>query len=152
MVEIKEIGYDEVVKYKNQLLNFLSMNLEENYPDCNLDELVKMFYDNMLKYSLDGSAVLLGAFDGMEMIGFHWAHESVFLGKKRMHSYMNGIHKDYRGHHIGSNFFRKLEEITKARGINEIEAFCKAENPVAVNYHLHNGFEIESHKVVKKLY
>lgn len=67
-----------------------------------------------------------------------------------MHSYMNGIDKTYRCQHIGSRFFTQLEEIAKRKGINEVEAFCRASNPVAVNYHLHNGFEIESYRVVKK--
>lgn len=151
MIKIRVITNEDVVFYKDVLLELLNMNVEENYPECEVETMVRNFYDNMVKYSDDGSAVLLGAFDDEQMVGFHWAHESVFLGKKRMHSYMNGINPLYRGQHIGSNFFRELETITRERGISEIEAFCRASNPVAVNYHTHNGFVIESHRVVKKL-
>ena len=150
-ISIKEIGHTEVVEFEKELKSFLHMNLSENYPEYDVDELTCEFYEKMLRYSEDGSAVLLGAFDDDKMIGFHWGHEVVFLGKKRMHSYMNGINPKYRGNHIGSNFFRKLENIARERGIAEVEAFCRKANPVAVNYHLHNGFEIESYRVVKKL-
>lgn len=151
MVDIRVIGYEEVIKYEEELTFFLRMNLEENYPEFDVDSMTKQFYNNMVKYAEDNSAILIGAFDGNQLIGFHWGHESLFLGKRRMHSYMNAINPKYRGQHIGSNFFRKLEEISRDRGIDEIEAFCRTTNPVAVNYHLHNGFEVESYKVVKKL-
>lgn len=151
MIDIKELAYEDVINFEKELNDYLKVNLMENYPEIDVDTMVSRFYTNMKKYSEDGSAILLGAFDGEKLIGFHWAHETIFLGKKRMHSYMNGIRIEYRGQHIGSRFFRELEKITKQRGICEIEAFCRASNPVAVNYHLHNGFEIESHRVVKKV-
>ena len=151
MVDIRVMGYEEVIKFEEELTIFLRMNLEENYPEFDVDSMTKQFYNNMVKYAEDNSAILIGAFDGNQLIGFHWGHESLFLGKRRMHSYMNAINPKYRGQHIGSDFFRKLEEISRDRGIDEIEAFCRASNPVAVNYHLHNGFEVESYKVVKKL-
>lgn len=151
MVDIRVMGYEEVIKFEEELTFFLRMNLEENYPEFDVDSMTKQFYNNMVKYTEDNSAILIGAFDGNQLIGFHWGHESLFLGKRRMHSYMNAINPKYRGQHIGSDFFRKLEEISRDRGIDEIEAFCRASNPVAVNYHLHNGFEVESYKVVKKL-
>lgn len=151
MIEIKEIDYRDVVKYEEELKRFLYMNIYENYPETDVENMVNLFYSNMCKYAEDGSAVLLGAFDGEAMVGFHWGHETIFLGKRRMHSYINGIDKAYRGQHIGSDFFRKLEEISRDRGIHEIEAFCKEANQVAVNYHLHNGFKIESYRVVKKI-
>lgn len=151
MVKIREIYYEDVKKYESELRRYLELNLTENYPEIDTVEMGKKFYQNMVNYALDGSAILLGAFSDDSLIGFHWAHESVFLGKKRIHSYMNAVDPKYRGQHIGSNFFRKLEEITLNRGIVEIEAFCRATNPVAVNYHLHNGFEIENYRVVKTL-
>lgn len=151
MADIRVMGYEEVIKFEEELTIFLRMNLEENYPEFDVDSMTKQFYNNMVKYAEDNSAILIGAFDRNQLIGFHWGHESLFLGKRRMHSYMNAINPKYRGQHIGSDFFRKLEEISRDRGIDEIEAFCRASNPVAVNYHLHNGFEVESYKVVKKL-
>lgn len=150
-MDIRELSIIDVKKNEKELKKFLCMNLSENYPECQIDTMVEKFYDNMIKYVDDGSAILLGAFDNDKIVGFHWAHESMFLGKRRMHSYMNGIDPAYRGRHIGSDFFRMLENISKERNIDEIEAFCRASNPVAVNYHLHNGFEIESHRVVKRL-
>lgn len=151
MIEIKEMSHEDVIRYEDELTKYLKMNLDENYPEIDTAEMGKSFYRNMIKYSLDGSAILLGVFSGDRLIGFHWAHESVFLGKKRMHSYMVAIDLSYRGRHIGSSLLRKLEEIALNKGITEIEAFCRATNPIAVNYHLHNGFEIENHRVVKTL-
>ncbi len=151
MIEIRELEYNDVIKYKEELLDYLQMNLCENYPEYDSDMLIYDFYEKMKKYSLDKSAILLGAFDDEKLVGFHWAHETLFLGKRRLHSYMNGIAHEYRGMHIGSRFFGKLEELAKQYGINEIEALCRKANDAAVNYHLHNGFEIEAHKVVKKI-
>lgn len=149
MAEIKEIFYKDVLKYENELKNLINMTLLENYRELYTDKLFECFYESLIKYSLDGSAVLLGAFEKDQLVGFQWAHERMFLEKRRMHSYMIAVELEYRNCHIGSDLLSKLEEVAVSRGICEIEAICKANNPIAVNYHLHNAFLIESYKVVK---
>lgn len=83
--------------------------------------------------------------------GFLYFFSNFSSLERRMHCYMVTIAHEYRGLHIGSCFYRKLEEIAREKGIDEIEALCRKVNDVAVNYHLHNGLQIEAYKVVKKI-
>lgn len=151
MIEIRQLKIEDVVENKEKLVKYLKMVLTENLSGCNASEMALKYYQDMVKFSEDGSAILIGAFDEENLVGFHWGYEIIYLGKKRVHSYLNAIEPQYRGNHIGSNFFRKLEEIALERNIFEIEAMCSASNETAVQYHFHNGFEIERYKVLKKL-
>lgn len=151
MIDIRQLTNDDVNRYDKELTEYMYMCLSENDKEIDGKLLAKKYYQDMIAFTEDGSAVILGAFDGNKLIGFHWGYVLSILGKQRMHSYFNGILPEYRGQKIGSNFFRMLEKITVERGIDTIEAMCSKSNPIAVDYHLHNGFEIEKYKVVKKL-
>ena len=150
MVEIRQLTCDEVKKYSKELTRFMYMCLSEN-EDGDFKALSEKYYNDMVVFSEEGSAVLIGAFDGENLVGFHWGYERTVSNTRVMHSYFNAIEPDYRGEKIGSRFFRKLEQIAKDRGIKEIEAMCSPGNEIAVNYHLHNGFRIVKYKFIKEL-
>lgn len=151
MVEIREMSLEEVENHIKELRKFMFMVLSENGSGEDFHQLAIKYCNDMVQFKKDGSAILLGAWEGEYLIGFHWGYQLTVSGKRRIHSYFNAIEPDYRGQRIGSRFFRKLEEIAISKGIDEIEAMCTYANKVAVNYHLNNGFEIERVKVVKKL-
>lgn len=151
MIDIRELVLGDVIQYSSVLVGLLNIVLFENIKGCDAQELSQKYYEDMIEFSKDGTAILIGAFDEDKLVGFHWGYEIQNLDHKRMHSYFVSIEPQYRGQHIGSRMYEKLEEISVRRGIYEIEAMCTASNEGAVQYHLHNDFEIERYKVVKKI-
>lgn len=152
MVEIRLLNENDVIEHLAELRVFMKMVLSENKEgNMDVEKLSQKYVDNMVEFTRDGSAILIGAFDDKKIVGFHWGYELDYFGERRVHSYFNAIYPEYRGQKIGSRFFRKLEEEALARDIHVIEAMCVYSNKGAVNYHLNNGFEIEKLKVFKKL-
>lgn len=151
MIEIRLLNEEDINKYKNNLIRFMKMVLTENINQTIPEELPIKYVNDMEAFIKDGSAIILGAFDADKLIGFHWGYEVKNINERRVHSYLNAIEYDYRGQKIGSRFFRMLEEEALKRDIHIIEAMCTYSNKVAVDYHLHNGFEIERLKVKKVL-
>jgi ribosomal protein S18 acetylase RimI-like enzyme len=151
-MEIRQMNKHEVIYYEKELTELLCIVLTENIIQEVLFEHAQKYYMDLRRFSEDGSAVIIGAFEGEELIGFHWGYEVNIFNERRMHSYLNAIKKEYRGQKIGSKFFRKLEEITREYGISIIEAMVTYSNQNAVKYHFSNGFEIERIKVWKHLH
>lgn len=150
-MEIRQMSLQEVALFEKELTNYLFTVLKENIVQDITYENAQKYYTDLQRFSEDGSAIVIGAFDKEKLIGFHWAYEVNIFNERRMHSYLNAIDKEYRGQQIGSKFFRKLEEISLERGIRIIEAMVTYSNQGAVRYHFSNGFEIERIKVWKKL-
>lgn len=151
MIDIRLLTAQDLLSNREKLTHFMYMVRSENsdYPIAR--EECERYYEDMKRFLDDGSAILIGAFDGEELIGFHWGYVIDYPFGKRMHSYFNAIEPEYRRKGIGSRFWNMLEEETRKRNIDTIEAMCTYANKAAVNYHLHRGFEIERLKVVKKL-
>lgn len=151
MIEIRELTLEDIARNEKELTWYMSMSLADNIEDIDVETLSKKYYQDMLTFTKDGSAILIGAFDGEKLVGFHWGYEFSRLGRRRIHSYFNGIDPAYRGQKIGNRFFDRLTEIARERGVHEIEAMATAKNELVVNYHLRNGFEIDRYQMVKRL-
>lgn len=151
MIEVRLLNNEDVRKNEVELKKLLTMVLEENVDQEIPKELVEKYFNDMDIFTKNNSAILIGAFDDENLIGFHWGYELKNIQERRIHSYLNAIEYVYRGKGIGSRFWELLEKETKKRGISIIEAMCTYSNQIAVNYHLHRGFEIERLKVKKVL-
>lgn len=151
MIEIRLLNETDVIKYEKNLIRFMTMVLTENMDQIIPEELPVKYVKDMKKFIKDGSAIIFGAFDNDKIVGFHWGYEIKNINERRIHSYHVAIEYDYRGQKIGSRFFKMFEEEALKRDIYVIEAMCTYSNKIAVNYHLHNGFEIERLKVKKLL-
>ena len=151
MVEVRLLTEKEIFNNEAKLIYFLHMVMSENLDYEVTKEMCEKYYRDIKNFIRDGSAILIGAFEGKNLIGFHWGYEKNTPGGKRIHSYFNAIEPEYRGQGIGKKFWTVLEGEAVKRKVYTIEAMCTYANKVAVNYHLHHGFQIERVQVVKKL-
>lgn len=152
MIEIRLLNEPEVIENQEELKVLMDMVLSENIEGVvDIEKLSAKYVEDMKTFIKDGSAILIGAFEGKKLVGLQWGYEINNFGKRRMHSYFVVIQPKYRGQKIGNRLSEKLEEVALSKGIDTIEAMCSYKNQVAVNYHINNGFEIERLKVVKKL-
>ena len=78
-VQIKEMTSVEINDYKSEISSFIYesivlCNFEENYQRQQAEERCNELYN----YLLAGKAIVLGAFDENEMVGFLWAYAQSF--------------------------------------------------------------------------
>lgn len=140
-----------VVQYSDEIKTYLNIVLNENMSQCVTDQIVEKYYNNIVKYLIDGSAIVIGAFDKDNLIGLHWAYETNVLNERRLHSSFDIVNEKYRGQGIGTAMFKMLEKICIERNIHIIEAMVTCANEVAMKYHEKNGFTIERVKVSKHI-
>ncbi len=151
MIDVRLLSYEEITHEKEKLTHFMYLVLSENFDYEITDAVCLKYYEDMITFYNDGTAVLIGAFDHGILVGFNWGYVRNTPGGKRMHSYHVVVEPEYRKRGIGKRFWNVLEEETKKRGIDTIEAMCTYSNKAAVNYHLEHGFEIERLQVIKHL-
>lgn len=150
MIDVKRLTYDEIESNETSMKYLLRICLNENIPDVD-DSDVQKYYENMKRFSKDGSAIIIGALDRDVLVGFQWAYQVNGVEGNRLHSSFDCVHPEYQGHHIGSKMMDKTVEIAEELQVSAIEAMCSASNENAIQYHLHNGFFIERYKVVRYL-
>lgn len=151
MIDIRLLTKEDLLSNEEELIFLMDRVLSENMDYTITREMCKRYYEDMKRFYDDGTAVLIGAFDGEKLVGFHWGYILDTPGGKRMHSYHGSVDPAYRSQGIGRRFWPVLEEEAKKRNVYTIEAMCTYANRIAVNFHLHYGFEIERLKVVKRL-
>ena len=72
-------------------------------------------------------------------------------GQKRIHSYFIAVNESYQNMSVGTKLQKMLEKIAISREIYIIDTNCEKENKQSYRYHLKQGFEVESYRMIKKL-
>lgn len=144
----RKIKEDDIYTSKKEILELFKLLFEE---DKKREKISEMYYENMSKFCKDGSAILLGAFYKNVLVGFHWAYEINWGGQKRIHSYFIAVKKSYQNMSVGTKLQKMMERIAISRKIYIIDTNCEKENKQSYRYHLKQGFEVESYRMIKKL-
>ena len=105
----------------------------------------------MIEYVTDGSAMVFGMFDSMEMIGFVWAYEHPFREEIRV--YVNEIHVDepYRNRGVGKLLLQAVERMAKERGIRALYIHAEGNNDGAIRLYQNEGYKVERVQLRKAL-
>lgn len=141
----RRITEEDILTQKNEVIGLLGLLFLQD------EKTIKKYYDSMLEFCKDGSAILSGAFYKSMLIGFHWSYEINWGGEKRIHSYFMAVKKEYQNMSIGTKFQKILEEFALSKGIYTIDANCEADNEKSCRYHQKHGYEIESYRMIKRL-
>lgn len=147
----KLLNKEDILRNKEPLTEMVTKTLEENVSQNFPNDLGRNYVEKMPGYIEDGSAIIIGAFDGNKMVGFLWGYEVDIFGEKRVHNAENHVLDSYRGCGIAKRMLQCLEEEAIRRGIYILEAMCTASNENAYKYHIHNGYEAERIKFKKLL-
>lgn len=74
----RDIVENDVLTQKKEILELFKLLFAT---DKNREIVSEMYYENMLEFCKDGSAILLGAFCNKILVGFHWAYEIKWGGR-----------------------------------------------------------------------
>lgn len=150
-IKYKFLTVDDINRNYNYLLDLLNMIFKENISQDFNDNLVEIYIKSLPQYINDGSAIVIGAFDNNQLIGFHWCYYLDVFGERRVHSYFVGINSKYQGKGIASKMLREIENIAKSNGVFIIESMVTYNNKNALAFHQNKGFEIERLKMKRIL-
>lgn len=136
--------------YRKELKIYLKNVLDENgilTDDKKLENII----EEMKQFIEDKSAIIIGAFQKNELLGFIWGYKINVNDKKRIHVNYFIVNEKCRKQGIGSKLIEKIYEIANEMQIEEIELMVTAKNTTAVNFYKKQGFEVERIKLCKKI-
>lgn len=117
-----------------------------NFKDYSFDSEAR--YDKMLDYFLKGSARIVGAFLGQELIAYMWFFP---IREKSIHLNEIAVDKKFRNKHIGQKLIGIMEKYAMENGFKDIELHCVLENKAAYEFYCHNDYKLEDELMRKVL-
>lgn len=99
--------------------------------------------EELIRYVMKGSAILLGAVEGDRLIGLIWCHSIQRFNEKRLHIANIAVSAQERNRGIGKELLTKAEEYANKNYYVGIDLLVTKENYGAVNFYRNNGFEEE---------
>jgi len=149
-VDIKQINEEEVAANEFEVRALLSEILTANFSDIEGD-FAGAYYDKLIVFLQNGTAILFGAFDRGQLVGILWGYEVDNFDHKRIHINMIGVKSDFRGQGVATELMHAIEHIAVLRNICELELMVNACNDRAVRCYQKGGYYVERYKMLKVL-
>ncbi|HZK55301.1 MAG TPA: GNAT family N-acetyltransferase [Desulfosporosinus sp.] len=151
-MEIRLVLEHDLIKNEDILKKLIKENLKMNFKSINsLAEPAVNGYNNMIRFIRDGSAIIIGAFENSDLIGFLWAYSRDFLGEQRLFITQIIVGSNARSSGIGKQLLYTLEGIAQEMNIKKIELMATVENEGAIKFYKKNGFTEERIQFEKEL-
>lgn len=144
MISLKLLTKQDILLYKNQIINLLKQSIIINFSEMNcLDDNANMRYKNMQFFIEEGSAIIIGAIDERkELSGFLWAYERTNIIQELFITELV-ITENQRSKGIGRLLINQLTDIAKDKKISKIGLTATYDNTGAMNFYSNNGFITE---------
>ena len=147
-MEIKQIGKEEANKYNEDIKILLTDVLKKNkIKGMN----VETIYSNMLMYIEDNSAIIIGAFDDEELLGFIWAYKIQKNRETRYHINYFIVKEECRKNGVGTKLINEIYKMAKKNKIEKIELIVTEENNEAKNFYSKQNFKFERILLCKEI-
>ncbi|MDF2588410.1 MAG: hypothetical protein K0S41_2251 [Anaerocolumna sp.] len=151
-IVIKVLDEMDLCNHKDILIKLLLENYKLNFPDYkNLDRFANANYVDMVRFTADKSAIILGAYENNQFLGFIWGYRKEFLNEKRIHIDHIVVQSQSRGKGIGTKLINQLEDIAKKEGIQCIDLVTSLNNENTVQFYNSKGFSMTRVQFEKKL-
>lgn len=105
----------------------------------------------MIEHVANGTAMVFGALNGDELVGYLWAYEHPFREEVRV--YVNEIHVDEacRGKGIGRELLKAVEDTAREHGYKAMYIHAEGDNEKVIRLYQHEGYTIERVQLRKVL-
>lgn len=152
-MRIIPLTYELCNIYQSKLSDYIYQSVRNShYVDSFAQKDAESKCLELKEYLRNNKAVCYGAINDEDLVGFIWAYEFPFRDdKKRL--YISIIHVDagYRGHHIGSQLIKEVQEYAERNNYNALFLHTEAHNTNAQGFYKSIGFELERLQLVKKV-
>ncbi len=152
IIEIRSVSLFDIQSNEKALKSLLEQNFRVNFSAIeDLRDNINATYNNILQYQSDGSAIIIGAFKGMNLIGFLWAYKREIMNEQRLHVVHIVVDKEERSSGAGTRMLKSLENTAQLLGIRKIELITSIQNEVALQFYKSKGFEAVRIQLEKEL-
>lgn len=143
---------DDCVKYGNALCEYYFESVTASaYEEGYTKGEAKQKIEELKRYLSAGQAVVCGAFDGEQLIGFIWAYRYPYReDSNRLYVSVVHIDSSYRGKGIGKKMLREVEDEACRMGVKALWLHAEAENDGARRFYEREGYVQERIQYVKK--
>lgn len=149
-MNFESLNIDLLKQYKKTIIEYIKEVLYTNGLDSSLEE-INRIYNNMCKFSQEGSAIIIGALEDNKLMGVIWAYEIEKNREKRIHITQFIINHSVRGKGIGQKLIEIIYDIAKQRGIKYIELMATYRNKKTMKFYEKQEFDIERVQLCKKI-
>lgn len=144
-IRLEFMDYNSLVSNKDYLTFLLEYVYDISFKHLdNTKNIAIESYDKMLKFEADKTAVIIGAFNKDELLGFTWAYERCFLRKTRMHINQIVVGPSFTRLGVGGKLLAEIEKIAIDRKIYNLDLMATVDNKAASDIYTSRGFEAES--------
>lgn len=152
MPGIKFLKSRDIEFYKEQLIRYIyESNRNAAYMESYSKNDAKDKYEELLSYSKEKKAIVYGAIEEGNLIGFIWAYRYAFReDQSRLYVSILHVDKAYRNMHVGRELLTTVEERAAKEKINTVYLHAEADNLGAVRFYEKNGYEIERIQLAKR--
>ena len=152
-MEIKRIYQEDCIKYHDILATYIFQSVKNSmYEEKYSMQDANRKCEELWRYLGSCKAIVFGAFDDKELIGFVWAYEYPYRDDTSR-VYVSILHVDecYRGKSIGKQLLYAIEEEAKRRGFRSIFLHAEAKNEGAIRFYNREGYRRERVQLVKMI-
>ena len=149
---IKILDVESIVSYKERLIQYIFESFKNTmYMESYSYKDAESKYEDLLLYTTEKKAIVYGAVEENELIGFIWAYKYPFRDdQSRLYISFRHIDEKYRNMHIGRQLLYEVENYAKKIEMHTIYLHAEACNTGAVKFYQRNGYDVERIQLVKK--
>ena len=141
----------EVYYYQNIIREYIWDILNTNFTNQISLEDMELIFQKMLYYTRDHSAIIIGAFQKHNLLGFIWAYKREVFHEERYHVNHVVVHPEFRSFGIGSKLLDCIKEIAIENKIEKIELIVTASNDKVRSMYDKLGYKAERISLCKQL-
>lgn len=150
-IQIKQITPSKAKSNKDRIITFIyesvtMCSFQEEYNEMQAEEK----YEELYKYIQQEKAIVLGAFDNEQMVGFLWAYGYPFReDTNRLYISIVHVEEEYRNQHIGEKMLKQIERIATEKKYDAIFLHAEAKNEKACRFYERMDYVKERIQFVK---
>jgi len=149
---IRRINKQDVLENENKMKELIEITYRTNFQgNYNYNKIAIDTYNRLVSFIDDNTAILFGAFNENEILGFIWAHEREFMGEIRLHGALLVVDESIRHIGIGKELMLKMEEIARERNIKTIESLITSNNSKIVLFTEKLGYKCTRMQIEKEV-
>lgn len=128
-MRIEALTAERAKEYRKEIAQFYFENVRSNafHEHYTFNEAYEKI-GSLIDHLTDNTAIVYGAFDGSEMVGFIWAYVHQFREERRMYVSEIRVKEEYRNRGIGSQLLRLVEDKAKELEISAMYLHAEAGN------------------------
>ncbi len=150
-MEFKFLLADDIQNHKREMIRLMDMVLKDNITQHYPPNQAAAYVEKIPGYIKDGSAIVVGAFEGDLLVGFSWVYELSIFGERRAHIDMIGVDPKFRKRGVARRLSELQIQAIEKRGIKIVEAMTTKSNASSYNWFHSMGFEDERVKMKLEL-